>query len=59
MSVSGESRDPMRQKVQEMEQAAKRAQDPQERERLMAKARELREQMERRGNAGGDDLGPV
>ncbi|MFD5428278.1 DUF6381 family protein [Streptomyces sp. NPDC127084] len=59
MSVSGASRDPMRQKVQEMEQAAERAQDPQERERLMEKARELREQLQRRGNAGGDDLGPM
>jgi hypothetical protein len=39
----------MRQKAQEMEQAAQRASDPQERQRLQDKARKLREQSEQQG----------
>jgi hypothetical protein len=45
----------MRAKAQELEQAAERATDPKDRQRLRDKARRLKEQSEQeRGMAGGD-----
>ncbi|MER7112561.1 DUF6381 family protein [Streptomyces sp. NPDC000229] len=45
----------MRAKAQELEQAAERATDPQDRQRLRDKARRLKEQSEQeRGMAGGN-----
>jgi hypothetical protein len=61
MSVSGESgrAQQMRLKVQEMEQAAERATDPQERQRLKDKARQLKQQIQQEGSKGGGDIDPM
>ncbi|MFF1691839.1 MULTISPECIES: DUF6381 family protein [unclassified Streptomyces] len=61
MSVAGESgrAQQMRAKAQDMEQAAERATDPQERQRLKDKARQLKEQSEHAGGAGTRDIDPT
>jgi hypothetical protein len=53
MSAAGESgrAQQMRARAADLEQAAERALDPQERQRLKDKARELREQSEHAGGA--------
>ncbi|MFE4723993.1 DUF6381 family protein, partial [Streptomyces sp. NPDC056728] len=54
MSAAGESgrAQQIRAKAQDLEQAAERATDPQERQRLKDKARHLKEQSEQAGGTG-------
>ncbi|MCX5085293.1 DUF6381 family protein [Streptomyces sp. NPDC056121] len=61
MSVAGESgrAQQMRAQAQDMEQAAERATDPQERQRLQDKARRLKEQSEHVGGRGKSDVDPT
>ncbi|MGX1672501.1 DUF6381 family protein [Streptomyces sp. NPDC055400] len=61
MSAAGESGrvQQMRAKVQDLEQAAERATDPQERQRLKDKARQLKEQSEHIGGTGKQDIDPT
>ncbi|UDM05462.1 DUF6381 family protein [Streptomyces longhuiensis] len=63
MSAAGESgraqQKQMRARAADLEQAAERAMDPQERQRLMDKARELKEQSERAGGTGQPDIDPM
>ncbi|MGW6356288.1 DUF6381 family protein [Streptomyces sp. NPDC055092] len=60
MSVAGESSaQQMRAKARDMEQAAERATDPQERQRLKDKARQLKEQSEHAGGAGRPGVDPT
>ncbi|MFF1738033.1 DUF6381 family protein [Streptomyces sp. NPDC058247] len=50
----------MRAKAQDLEQAAERATDPQERQRLKDKARQLKEQSEHAGGGTGKpDIDPT
>ncbi|MFF1688006.1 MULTISPECIES: DUF6381 family protein [unclassified Streptomyces] len=49
----------MRAKAQDLEQAAERATDPQERQRLKDKARQLKEQSEHAGGTGKPDIDPT
>lgn len=60
MSVAGESggRAQLRQMAQEVEQAAERATDPEQRQRLKDKARRLKEQSEQASSMGGGDIYP-
>lgn len=61
MSVSGESGGrirQMREKAQELKQAAERATDPQERQRLRDKAQRLESQSEQESSMGGGDIYP-
>ncbi|MFB8267580.1 DUF6381 family protein [Streptomyces sp. NPDC055955] len=62
MSAAGESRrdaQQMRARAADLEQAAERAMDPQERQRLKDKARELKEQSEHAGGTGKPDIDPM
>ncbi|GAA1267006.1 MULTISPECIES: DUF6381 family protein [Streptomyces] len=61
MSAAGESgrAQQIRAKAQDLEQAAERATDPQERQRLKDKARHLKEQSEQAGSAGKPDIHPM
>ncbi|MFD7779028.1 DUF6381 family protein [Streptomyces sp. NPDC059753] len=61
MSVAGESgrAEQMRAQARDMEQAAERATDPQERQRLKAKARQLKEQSEHPRGTGKQDIDPT
>ncbi|GAA1265835.1 MULTISPECIES: DUF6381 family protein [Streptomyces] len=62
MSAAGESgRDAqqMRARAADLEQAAERATDPQERQRLKDKARQLKEQSEHAGGTGKPDIDPM
>ncbi|MFB6677406.1 DUF6381 family protein [Streptomyces sp. NPDC057684] len=61
MSVAGESgrAQQMRAQARDMEQAAERATDPQERQRLKDKARQLKEQSEHAGGTGRRDTDPT
>ncbi|MFF2502541.1 DUF6381 family protein [Streptomyces sp. NPDC058067] len=61
MSAAGESgrAQQMRAKAQDLEQAAERATDPQERQRLKDKARQLKEQSEQAGGTGKPDIDPM
>ncbi|MFE3326617.1 DUF6381 family protein [Streptomyces sp. NPDC059176] len=63
MSVAGESGGrarQMRQKAQELEQAADRATDPEERQRLKERARKLVEQSEQQQRTmGSGDIDPM
>ncbi|MEK0099282.1 DUF6381 family protein [Streptomyces sp. NPDC056002] len=61
MSAAGESgrTQQMRAKAQDLEQAAERATDPQERQRLKDKARQLKEQSEHMGGSGKPDIDPT
>ncbi|MGW6144455.1 DUF6381 family protein [Streptomyces sp. NPDC055140] len=60
MSAAGESGriQQMRAKAQDLEQAAERATDPQERQRLKDKARQLKEQSEHAGGTGKPGIDP-
>jgi hypothetical protein len=61
MSVAGESGGrarQMREKAQELKQAAERASDPQERQRLEEKAKRLQSQSEQESSMGGGDIYP-
>ncbi|MER7198973.1 small hydrophilic protein [Streptomyces sp. CB01635] len=61
MSAAGESgrAQQIRAKAQDLEQAAERATDPQERQRLKDKARHLKEQSEQIGGTGKPDIHPM
>ncbi|MGX1676389.1 DUF6381 family protein [Streptomyces sp. NPDC055400] len=63
MSAAGESgrRDAqqMRARAADLEQAAERATDPQERQRLKDEARQLKEQSEHAGGTGKPDIDPM
>ncbi|MFF1594284.1 DUF6381 family protein [Streptomyces sp. NPDC058286] len=61
MSAAGESgrAQQMRAKAQDLEQAAERATDPQERQRLKDKARQLKEQSEHAGSTGKGNIDPM
>ncbi|MGX1676444.1 DUF6381 family protein [Streptomyces sp. NPDC055400] len=59
MSAAGESGREMRARAADLEQAAERAMDPQERQRLKEEARELKEQSERAGGTGKRDIDPM
>ncbi|MFD4653216.1 DUF6381 family protein [Streptomyces sp. NPDC055817] len=62
MSVAGESgrnAQQMRARAQDLEQAAERATDPQERQRLKDKARQLKEQSEHAGGTRTPDTDPT
>ncbi|MGW6362345.1 DUF6381 family protein [Streptomyces sp. NPDC055092] len=61
MSAAGESgrAQQMRARAADLEQAAERAMDPQERQRLKDKARELREQSEHTSGTGKPDIDPT
>ncbi|MFF1401101.1 DUF6381 family protein [Streptomyces sp. NPDC058287] len=61
MSAAGESGriQQMRAKANDLEQAAERATDPQERQRLKDKARQLKEQSEHAGGMGKSDIDPT
>ncbi|MFB8000521.1 DUF6381 family protein [Streptomyces sp. NPDC056002] len=62
MSAAGESRrdaQQMRARAADLEQAAERAMDPQERQRLKGKARQLKEQSEHAGGTGKPDIDPM
>ncbi|MFE2739014.1 DUF6381 family protein [Streptomyces sp. NPDC059349] len=61
MSAAGESgrAQQMRARAADLEQAAERATDPQERQRLKDKARELKEQSEHAGGTGKPDIHPM
>ncbi|MFD5430310.1 DUF6381 family protein [Streptomyces sp. NPDC127084] len=61
MSVSGEASGrvrQMRQKADELKQAAERSSDPEERRRLEEKARKLRDQSEQESAMGAGDIFP-
>ncbi|GAA1503279.1 DUF6381 family protein [Streptomyces albidochromogenes] len=61
MSAAGESggrAQELRQMAREMDQAAERAADPEQRKRLEDKARRLREQSEQASSMGGGDIYP-
>ncbi|MGW0558390.1 DUF6381 family protein [Streptomyces sp. NPDC002926] len=61
MSVSGEPggrAEQMRAQAQEIEKAAERATDPEERQRLKDRARRLREQSEQASSMGSGDIHP-
>ncbi|MFD5121218.1 DUF6381 family protein [Streptomyces sp. NPDC058385] len=49
----------MRAQAQGLEKAAERATDPQERQRLKDKARQLKEQSEHAGGTGKPDIDPM
>ncbi|OEJ26353.1 small hydrophilic protein [Streptomyces agglomeratus] len=56
MSIAGESSgrvQQMREKAEQLKQAAERATDPQERQKLLDKADRLREQSQQEGRMGG------
>ncbi|MFE6758203.1 DUF6381 family protein [Streptomyces sp. NPDC057684] len=63
MSAAGESggaqQKQMRARAADLEQAAERATDPQERQRLKDKARQLKEQSEHAGGTGKPDIDPM
>ncbi|MFF1594079.1 DUF6381 family protein [Streptomyces sp. NPDC058286] len=63
MSAAGESgraqQNQMRARAADLEQAAERATDPQERQRLKDKARQLKEQSEHAGGTGKPDIDPM
>ncbi|MEK0100300.1 DUF6381 family protein [Streptomyces sp. A475] len=62
MSAAGEpsrNAQQMRARAADLEQAAERATDPQERQRLKDKARELKEQSEIAGGTGKRDIDPM
>ncbi|WP_329567220.1 DUF6381 family protein [Streptomyces sp. NBC_01361] len=62
MSVAGESGDraqQMRAQVQKIEQAAERASDPAERQRLKDKARRIEEQSKKEGEPGRGGVDPM
>ncbi|MGW6151674.1 DUF6381 family protein [Streptomyces sp. NPDC055144] len=61
MSAAGESgrTQQMRAQARDLEQAAERATDPQERQRLKDKARQLKEQSEHAGGSGKRDTDPT
>ncbi|WP_405475871.1 DUF6381 family protein [Streptomyces sp. NBC_00009] len=61
MGAAGESgrAQQMRAKAQDLEQAAERATDPQERQRLKDKARQFKEQSEHAGGTGKPDIDPT
>ncbi|MCX4649422.1 MULTISPECIES: DUF6381 family protein [unclassified Streptomyces] len=61
MSAAGESgrAQQMRARIQDLEQAAERATDPQERQQLKDKARQLKEQSEHTGGTGKPDIDPM
>ncbi|MFB7708936.1 DUF6381 family protein [Streptomyces sp. NPDC056121] len=61
MSATGEAgrAHQMRARVQDLEQAAERATDPQERQRLKDQARRLKEQSEHAGGTGKRDTDPT
>ncbi|MGW6144786.1 DUF6381 family protein [Streptomyces sp. NPDC055140] len=61
MSAAGESgrTQQMRAQARDLEQAAERATDPQERQRLKDKARQLKEQSEHAGGTGKRDTDPT
>ncbi|WP_406390005.1 DUF6381 family protein [Streptomyces sp. NBC_00887] len=62
MSAAGESArrvQQMRAKAQEMEEAAKSATDPDERQRLQDKARRLRSQSEQESGMASGDIYPT
>ncbi|WP_405778976.1 DUF6381 family protein [Streptomyces sp. NBC_01378] len=61
MSAAGESgrAQQMRARIQDLEQAAERATDPQERQQLKGKARQLKEQSEHAGGTGKPDIDPM
>ncbi|MFD7205767.1 DUF6381 family protein [Streptomyces sp. NPDC059893] len=61
MSAAGESgrAQQIRAKAQDLEQAAERATDPQERQRLKDKARHLKEQSEQASGTGKPDIHPM
>ncbi|MFD7778854.1 DUF6381 family protein [Streptomyces sp. NPDC059753] len=59
MSAAGESGREMRARAADLEQAAERATDPQERQRLKDKARQLKEQSEHAGGTGKRDIDPI
>ncbi|MEK0099391.1 DUF6381 family protein [Streptomyces sp. NPDC056002] len=61
MSVAGESgrTQQMRAQARDLEQAAERATDPQERQRLKDKARQLKEQSEHAGGTGKQGIDPT
>ncbi|MBT2365624.1 hypothetical protein J7E88_09895 [Streptomyces sp. ISL-10] len=62
MSAADKSRgreQQLRRQVQEIEQAAERATDPQERQRLQDKARRVREQIGERDDRSPRDLDPM
>ena len=57
VSESGGRAQQMRAKAQELEDAAERATDPEERECLQDKANHLTEESKRTGGKGPDDMG--
>ncbi|MGW6145286.1 DUF6381 family protein [Streptomyces sp. NPDC055140] len=59
MSVAGESGRAQQMRARDLEQAAERATDPQERQRLKDKARQLKEQSEHAGGSGKRDTDPT
>ncbi|WP_432168187.1 DUF6381 family protein [Streptomyces sp. bgisy031] len=63
MSAAGEpsraEQKQMRARAADLEQAAERAMDPQERQRLKDKARQLREQSEHAGGTGKRNIDPM
>lgn len=61
MSVAGEGgrTQQMRQKAQELKDAAERATDPQERQRLMDRARRMEEQIKQDSGMGGRGMDPM
>ncbi|MFH8733350.1 DUF6381 family protein [Streptomyces sp. NPDC017964] len=62
MSVAGESGDraqQMRAQVQKIEQAAERASDPAERQRLKDKARRIEEQSKKESEPGRGGIDPM
>ncbi|GGZ06141.1 DUF6381 family protein [Streptomyces nitrosporeus] len=62
MSVAGESGGRVKQlrdKAQELKQAAERATDPEQRQRLQAKARRLREQSEQESSMRDRGMDPM
>ncbi|MFE4255554.1 DUF6381 family protein [Streptomyces sp. NPDC056910] len=61
MSAAGESgrTQQMRAQAKDLEQAAERATDPQERQRLKDKARQLKEQSEHAGGTGKPGIDPT
>ncbi|MFB7998794.1 DUF6381 family protein [Streptomyces sp. NPDC056002] len=59
MSAAGERAQKIRARAQDLEQAAERATDPAERQRLKDKARQFREQSEHEGTAGTPDVDPM
>ncbi|MEV4332143.1 DUF6381 family protein [Streptomyces sp. NPDC049597] len=62
MSVAGDPSgrsEQMRQKVQDLQEAAERATDPDERRRLQDQARRLRAQSKQAGRRGQEDIDPM